>query len=139
MKKNPLLHPEISRAIASLGESDRLVLATADLPIRHDVQRIDIALTTGIPTVMQTLNVVMSELHIREVVIAEELEGTNASFLNTLKDLLDDVPTTQVLYVALKQQTKLAKVIIRTGDLTEFGTMILIAGRYASRANHSIS
>jgi D-ribose pyranase len=132
MKKNPLLHPEISGFIASLGESDRLVIATADLPIRSDVQRIDIALTKGIPTVEQTLNVVMSELHIREAVIAEELEGTNVSFLNTLKDMLGDVPTTQVLYVALKQQTKLAKVVIRTGDLTEFGTIILIAGRHSS-------
>lgn len=131
MKKNPLLHPEISKVIASLGEGDRLVIATADLPIRSDIQRIDIVLTEGIPTVEQTLGVVMSELHVREAVIAEELEGTNASFVSSLKEKLGEIPITQVLFVALKQQTKLAKVVIRTGDLTEFGTMILIAGRYA--------
>jgi D-ribose pyranase len=132
MKKNPLLHPEISKVIASLGEGDRLVIATADLPIRPEVKRIDLGLTKGIPTVEQTLGVVMSEMHVREAVIAEELEGTNMSFVNTLKEILSDIPITQVLFVALKQQTKLAKVVIRTGDMTEFGTMILIAGRYAS-------
>lgn len=128
MKKNPLLHPEISQVIASLGEGDRLVIATADLPIPTEMHRIDLALTKGIPSIEQTLAAVLTELHIQDVVMAEELEGSNQEFVNSLKTILGDVPLTQVLYVALKQQTKLAKAVIRTGDLTETGTIILSAG-----------
>jgi D-ribose pyranase len=127
MKKNPLLHPEISQIIASLGEGDRLVIATADLPISTEMHRIDLALTKGIPSIEQTLIAVLTELHVREVVMAEELEGSNQEFVNSLKAILGDVPVTKVLYVALKQQTKLAKAVIRTGDLTKTGTIILSA------------
>ncbi|MCK5645961.1 MAG: D-ribose pyranase [Anaerolineales bacterium] len=130
MKKNPLLHPKVSKVIASLGEGDQLVIATADLPISSDVQRIDILLTKGIPTVEQTLSVVLSEMHVQEAIIAEELERTNASLLNGLKEKLGEIPITQVMYVALKQRTKMAKAVIRTGDFTNFATMILIAGKY---------
>ena len=129
MKKKPLLHPEISKVIAGFGDGDRLVIATADLPISSGVQRIDISLTKDIPTVGQTLRTVLSELHVQEVILAEELEGSGTSFVRDIKEILGETPTTQVLYVALKQQTKLAKAVIRTGDLTEYGTVILIAGR----------
>lgn len=129
MKKNPLLHPEISKVIASLGEGDQLVIATADLPISSDVQRIDILLTKGIPTVEQTLSVVLSEMHVQEVIIPEELEETNASLLKGLKEILGEIPITQVMYVSLKQRTKIAEAVLRTGDFTNFATMILIAGK----------
>jgi D-ribose pyranase len=134
MKKNPLLHPEISKVIASLGEGDQLVIATADLPISSDVQRIDISLTKGIPTVEQTLSVLLSEMHVQEAIIAEELEGTNASLVKGLKEKLAEIPITQVMYVALKQRTKMAKAVIRTGDYSNFATLILIAGKYENHA-----
>lgn len=129
MKKNPLLHPEISQVIASLGEGDRLVIATADLPIPTEMHRIDLALTNGIPSIEQTLTAVLTELHVQEVVMAEELENSKSEFVNSITTILDDVPVTRVLYVALKQQTKLATAVIRTGDLTERGTIILTAGK----------
>jgi D-ribose pyranase len=128
MKKNPLLHPEISKIIAGLGEGEQLVIASVNLPISSDMQRIDLALTSDIPTVIQTLAVVMSELNIQEAIIAEELEESNKPFLQDLKDELGDIPTTQVLYVALRQRTKLAKAVVRTGDKNKYGTVILIAG-----------
>ena len=126
MKKNPLLHPEISQVIASLGEGERLVIATADLPIGAEMHRIDLALTEGIPSIEQTLTAVLSELNVQEAIMAEEIEGSNLEFLNKIRAILGDVPVTRVLYVALKQQTKLAKAVIRTGDLTEKGTIILM-------------
>jgi D-ribose pyranase len=132
MKKNPLLHPEISKVIASFGEGDQLVIATADLPISSDVQRIDILLTKGIPTVEQTLSVVLSEMHVQEAIIAEELVGTNASLVKGLKEKLGEIPITQIMYVALKQRTKMAKAVIRTGDYSNFATLILISGKSGS-------
>lgn len=130
MKKNPLLHPEISKIIASLGDGERLVIASANLPISSDMKRIDLALTLDVPTVVQTLAVVMSELSVEEAIIAEELEQVDKPFLQSLKDQLGEVPTTQILYVALKQQSKLAKAVIRTGDNNKFGTVILTAGGF---------
>lgn len=128
MKKNPLLHPEISKVIAGIGKGERLVIASANLPIDSDMKRIDLALTPGIPTILHVLNTVMSEFNAVEATIAEELEEMEFPFRQDLVDELGDIPITQVLYVALKQQTKLAKAVIRTGDANEYGTVILVAG-----------
>lgn len=128
MKKNPLLHPEISKVIAGIGKGERLVIASANLPIDSDMKRIDLALTPGIPTILHVLNTVMSEFNAVEATIAEELEEMEFPFRQDLVDELGDIPITQVLYVALKQQTKLAKAVIRTGDTNEYGTVILVAG-----------
>ena len=128
MKKNPLLHPEISKIIAGLGEGEQLVIASLNLPISSDIQRIDLALTSDVPTVIQALAVVLSELNVQEAIIAEELEESDKPFHQNLKEELGDIPTTQVLSVALKQRTKLAKAVVRTGDTNKYGTVILIAG-----------
>ncbi|HZW03833.1 MAG TPA: RbsD/FucU domain-containing protein, partial [Anaerolineaceae bacterium] len=41
--------------IATLGHQDQLVIADAGLPIPDSTTRIDLALTAGVPTFLQTL------------------------------------------------------------------------------------
>ncbi len=55
MKKTTLINPALSEVIASLGHTDMLVLADAGLPIPATVRRIDLALTKGIPTFLETV------------------------------------------------------------------------------------
>ncbi|GAB4423817.1 MAG: hypothetical protein Fur0044_21830 [Anaerolineae bacterium] len=50
MKKIGILNQPISAVIADLGHLDTLVIADAGLPIPAETERIDLALTQGIPT-----------------------------------------------------------------------------------------
>ena len=50
MKKTPLLHSELSYLVATLGHTDEITICDAGLPVPSSVERIDFALTHGIPT-----------------------------------------------------------------------------------------
>ena len=49
MKKGTLLNSEISYLISRLGHTDAIVVGDAGLPIPDSTQRIDLALTHGVP------------------------------------------------------------------------------------------
>ena len=64
MKKIGILNQPISSVIAGLGHTDTLVIADAGLPIPPETQRIDLALTEGIPTFLDTLRVILTEMQV---------------------------------------------------------------------------
>ena len=50
MKKIGIINQPISAVVAGLGHTDTVVIADAGLPIPAGPERIDLALTEGIPT-----------------------------------------------------------------------------------------
>jgi len=78
MKKGALLNADISSAISRLGHTDTLVVCDAGLPIPSGPQRIDIALTQGIPAFMQVLNVVTQEMQVEAAILASEIKQHNS-------------------------------------------------------------
>ena len=77
MKKTMLLNAQLSRCIASLGHTESLTICDAGLPIPLSVERIDLALTAGVPSFLQTLDTVITEMYVERVVIAEEIKEKN--------------------------------------------------------------
>jgi D-ribose pyranase len=55
MKKGKVLNNEISHVISTLGHTDTIVIGDCGLPIPDHVKRIDLALTLGVPSFLQTL------------------------------------------------------------------------------------
>lgn len=62
MKKGTVLNADISSVISRLGHTDTLVVCDAGLPVPRSSARIDMALTHGVPSFMQVLEVVTSEM-----------------------------------------------------------------------------
>ena len=92
MKKTALLNSEISRLIASLGHQDNIVIGDAGLPIPNEVQKIDLALTRGVPGLIETLETVLSELCVERAVVACELKQRGGPLYERLSALLNDTP-----------------------------------------------
>ncbi len=125
MKKIGILNQPISALIAGLGHTDMVVIADAGLPIPDESQRIDLALTQGVPTFLKTLEVVLTEMQVEKVIIAEEmLQDLQAA----MKKRLGDIPIETISHRAFKEQTRSAKAIIRTGDFIPYANIILVAG-----------
>ena len=72
MKKKGILNREISRVLATMGHYDLLVIADAGLPIPTDADCIDLVIDKDIPTVLQILKLLSSELEVEEFYVAEE-------------------------------------------------------------------
>ncbi len=65
-KKQGILHQGISTLVASMGHTDTLVVADAGLPISEMVWRLDLALTEGVSSFLQTVQVILQELEVQE-------------------------------------------------------------------------
>lgn len=128
MKKIGILNQPISSVIAGLGHMDTLVVADAGLPIPQETERIDLALVEGIPSFLDTLRAVLTEMQVERAIVAEEMLEMSPGVYEALKGQLADVPIKIVSHSALKEQTHSARAIIRTGEFTPYANIILVAG-----------
>jgi D-ribose pyranase len=128
VKKIGILNQPISSVIAGLGHTDTLVIADAGLPIPPETQRIDLALTEGIPSFLDTLCVVLTEMEVERAIIAEEMLDASPQVYEAVKEMLGDVPIETVTHLIFREQTRSARAVIRTGEFTPYANVILAAG-----------
>lgn len=128
MKKIGLLNQPISAVIAGLGHLESLVVADAGLPIPPETLRIDLALTQGIPTFLDTLQAVLTEMQVERAVVAEEMLTVSPQVYQAIKALLAQTPIETMPHLNFKEQTRAARAVIRTGEFTPYANIILVAG-----------
>jgi D-ribose pyranase len=128
MKKTALLQSDLSYIIATMGHMDTLVIADAGLPISSETVRIDLALTQGVPGAIQTLKVILEELKVEKVILAEEVKDRNPNFLVAVQNLLPDIPFEFVAHTEFKTRTASAQAVVRTGEFAPYANVILVSG-----------
>jgi len=128
VKKIGILNQPVSSVIAGLGHTDTLVIADAGLPIPPETQRIDLALTPGIPTFLDTLRVVLTEMQVERAIVAQEMLDVSPGIYEAVKELLGDVPIETLTHLIFKEQTRSARAVIRTGEITPYANVILVSG-----------
>jgi D-ribose pyranase len=128
VKKIGILNQPISSVIAGLGHTDTLVIADAGLPIPPETQRIDLALAEGIPTFLDTLRIVLTEMQVERATVSEEMIDASPEVYEAIKGMLEDVPIETVTHLIFKEQTRSARAVIRTGEFTPYANIILVAG-----------
>ncbi|MGI2744182.1 D-ribose pyranase, partial [Bacillus cytotoxicus] len=77
MKKHGVLNSEIAAILAALGHTDTIVIADCGLPIPDSVKRIDLAVELGKPSFLDVLQVVIEDMAIEKVTVAEEITTNN--------------------------------------------------------------
>ena len=130
MKKIGIINQPIAVVISGLGHTDTLTIADAGLPIPASTKRIDLALTTGVPSFLQTLQVVLEEFFVEKAVVAEEIKTVSPQVFEAVSEILGDVPVELVPHVSFKELAADSKAIIRTGEFTPYANVILVAGAW---------
>ena len=136
MKKSVLLNSELSYVIAKLGHKDELTICDAGLPIPDETRRIDLALVPGIPSFIDTVKAVLSEMQIEGIVIAEEFSKVSPKLHQALINELcyqesltnKEITITYLSHEHFKQMTANSKVVVRTGEFTPYANVIFQAG-----------
>ncbi|MGV3344647.1 D-ribose pyranase [Enterobacteriaceae bacterium LUAb1] len=136
MKKSRLLHSDISSLISRLGHTDSLVIGDAGLPVPAQTQRIDLALTHGVPGFLSVVDVVTSEIQVERALLADEIKHHNPQLHEELLRLFGSLAQQQgnpitVDYVSheqFKQHTQHSRGVVRTGECSPYANVILFAG-----------
>ena len=132
MKRTRLLNSELSYAISRVGHTASITVCDAGLPIPAEVKRIDLAIERGYPSFIKTLDVILSEMMVEEIVVAREIHQENLDVFRAMMDIFQrhqmQPVITEVPHEEFKRLTQDSEVIVRTGESTPYANVILKSG-----------
>jgi D-ribose pyranase len=136
MKRTALFNAPLSAVIARVGHTDSLVLCDAGLPIPDGPERVDLAVTNGIPGFLDVLRAMATELQIESIVIANEMASVSPAFEKKFQQTVQEIGLEQgkaisvetIAHTEFKRRTSQSRAIIRTGECTYYANAIIICG-----------
>lgn len=128
MKKTKVVNSDISRVIAQMGHFDKLSIGDAGMPVPAGTEKIDLAVDNGIPSFTQVLLNVLEELEVQRIYLAEEIKTENPKMLESIQEIMPNVPVTFIPHSEMKQDLNNCRAFIRTGEMTPYSNIILESG-----------
>ncbi|HEN9016787.1 TPA: D-ribose pyranase [Streptococcus agalactiae] len=129
MKKTGVLNSHLAKLADDLGHTDQVCIGDLGLPVPNGIPKIDLSLTSGIPSFQEVLDIYLENILVEKVILAEEIKEANSDQLSRLLAKLDN--SVNIEYVShnhLKQMTQDVKAVIRTGENTPYSNIILQSG-----------
>jgi len=128
MLVNGILNPGINSLISRVRHTNTLVIADRGFPYWPQIETVDIALVDDVPTVLQVLTALRGNFTVGQAYMAEEFRKANtADVLQAYLDALDGVDLAFEPHVQFKTRVPSAIGLIRTGDTTQYGNIILVS------------
>jgi D-ribose pyranase len=129
MKEIGMLNRQIDSALNRQGHMDELMVVDAGFPCPDDVELIDIALSPGKPSVLEVLAEIAPVHSVEMVVLAQETREHNPAHFEMAALAFGPGVTVEVIpHAELKRRSRGVKTIVRTGDFTAWGNVLLISG-----------
>jgi len=121
-----ILHPGLAHLLASTGHTDWFTVCDRGFPVPLGPDRIDLALVPGIPTVLDVLDLLTPVFKIGRIWQAHEFVSSNgAETVDRFAKSFGGIPLTREPHVKFKKRVPQAIGLIRTGDPTVYGNLIL--------------
>ncbi|KRL16353.1 ribose ABC superfamily ATP binding cassette transporter, membrane protein [Levilactobacillus zymae DSM 19395] len=111
-----------------MGHMDWLSIGDAGMPVPMGTKKIDLALTKQLPSFLDVLKNVLSELEVQKIYLAEEMKTQNPEQLQAVKDLMPNVDIEFMPHSQLKKDLAQTHAFVRTGEMTPFSNIILESG-----------
>ena len=126
MKRTGTLNAELNLQLSRLGHTDTVVVADCGLPRPPGVPVIDLAVVFGVPSFAQVLAALADEIVVEAAVLASEATGRNPAVASLVQSLFG--APEMVSHERLKELSRDARLIIRTGEATPYANVILRCG-----------
>jgi D-ribose pyranase len=144
MKTKGILNNELANLVARVGHGDMIAVTDRGFPFpRHDLTEcIDLSIGRGLPGVVDVVKVILEELEIEQVIIAnetktvspevyEELTKVISSVKNKGNDIIEEnIPHPEFKDLVLNGalEGKEVKGFVKCGEFTPFANIILVSG-----------
>ena len=144
MKTHGILHNKLASLVARLGHGDMLVITDRGFPFpRHQyTECIDVSVGRNLPGFIDVVNVILKELEIEKVIIANETKTISPHIYEELKGIVskrknkgnniveENIPHVNFKHLVLNGalEGKEVKGFIKTGEFTPYANIILVSG-----------
>ena len=126
MLQTGILNPHVLDLIARIRHTNTLVISDWAFPFWPEIETVDISLTHGIPTVLDVLDLLSPVFKIGRIWQADEFVTSNsAEMVERFAKSFGKIPVTREAHVEFKKRVPHAIGLIRTGDATPYGNIIL--------------
>ena len=129
MYNQKILNPALLELLARFRHTNYLVICDRGFPYWPQVPTVDISLTDDCPTVRDVLKAMKGNLIIGNAWMAEQMKGANGDKAEAIEaEYLDYLGIDAISYEdhdAFKLRVPKAIGLIRTGDTTQYGNIIL--------------
>jgi D-ribose pyranase len=129
MLKHGILNPALASLLCRFRHTNWLVIADRGFPSWPGLETVDLSLTDDIPTVRQVLAALRENYSISAALMAAEVKRENdAKVLAGYQALLPSARIEFLPHVAFKKRVPAAIGLIRTGDTTQYGNILIQSG-----------
>ena len=126
MLKHGILNPHVLELLARVRHTNTLVISDWAFPYWPEIQTVDISLTHGIPTVLDVFKLIRPVFEIGRVMQASEfLEHNSADVIGRFDLAAEGITVERLPHDQFKSHVPKAIGLIRTGDATIYGNLIL--------------
>ena len=129
MKEVGILNRDLAAVISEQGHGDLLMVCDAGFAIPQDVEVIDLSLKENVPMVMDVLSELFRHFSVEKMYMSIETEEISPSHFKKVSVAFGDKVEVETLaHSDLKVLSRDVKAVIRTGDFTAYGNVILVSG-----------
>jgi D-ribose pyranase len=126
MIQTGILNPQINSLLSRVRHTNTLVIADRGFPFWPMIETVDISLVDDVPTVLDVLNAIRANFLVGKAWMAQEfLKEHTAKTRSAFAEALRGVKVTHEPHVEFKKRVPHAIGLIRTGDTTRYGNIIL--------------
>ena len=126
MKRNGILHGDLSGHLARLGHTDTFLVVDSGFPVPPGVPVVDLRVVFGLPPFAPFLRAVLDEVVVEHAAAASELPAANPVLHDVMLERVPDLEL--VPHLELKQRAIGARFAVRTAEDTPYGNILLTAG-----------
>ena len=129
MLQQGILNPQVLDLIARIRHTNTLVICDWAFPYWSEIETVDLALTRGIPNVLDVLNLLQPNFKVGHIWQAEEFLATNPKeTIEAFDQCFASFSGAKVIrepHPEFKTRVPGAVGLIRTGDPTAYGNVII--------------
>ena len=129
MLRTGILNPQINSLLARVRHTNTIVISDRGFPFWPQIETVDISLVDDVPTVLQVLSAIRENFVIGKAFMAEEFLMCNSPEMKAAYDeVLEGIKLEFESHEkAFKPRVPSAIGLIRTGDMTRYGNIILVS------------
>ncbi len=129
MKEVGIINRGIAKIISEQGHGDLLMVVDAGFAIPKDLELVDLSLSENVPLVLDVLAELKKYFSVEKMIMAQQTKDANPTLFSAISNVWsEDVDVEVIEHEELKKKANEVKAVIRTGDFTAYGNVILVSG-----------
>jgi len=129
LKEIGILNREIARIVSEQGHQDFLMVVDAGFAIPKDLEVVDVSIAENKPMVLEVLAELKKFYSVEKMIMAVQTKKSNPTLFRNISSMWGEgMEVEEVDHTILKKKAKEVKAVIRTGDFTAYGNVILVSG-----------